>query len=167
MTALIALVPPPLAGPADAEILYQGPVVQVAGSFAASVALGPQTCSSLTFSKTGKGLFDIFEVGYPTTAASPMEWYLTVLMPNPKSAYYSNTPTTITLRKGRSAWSRDFHEQASKVPASQVHFSADAKSGTLDLTLSPTSGARSGPVHVAGFWKPGTCAAKLAKGLPL
>jgi hypothetical protein len=166
MTTLIVLAAPAASGSAVAEILYQGPVVQVSGSFAASVALDPQTCNSLTFNNPSNGLLDVFEVGYPSTSASPA-WYLTVLMPNPKSVYYSSTSTSITLHRGRSSWYHEFQEDAAKVPASEVHFSSNAKSGTLDVTLSPYSGTRGGPLHVTGSWKSGTCAATTAKRLPL
>ena len=165
VVVLLAALPSP--GTAGAAIIYQGPVVQVSGSFAASVALNPQTCSSSTFGHPGTGLFDVFEVGYPTMAASAATWYLTVLMPNPKSAHYSTTPTRITLHKGHQSWYREFQGGPKKLPGSEVHFSSGATSGTLDLTLSPSPGGRGGPVHVTGWWKPGTCAAKLAKGLPL
>jgi hypothetical protein len=166
MTALLVLAVPAAAGSAAAAILYRGPVVQVSGSFEASVALDPGTCSSLTFDNPSDGLVDVFEVGYPSAGAAPA-WYLDVIMPNPKSVYYSSTSTSITMHKGTRSWYHEFQEDPNKVPSSELHFSANGKSGALDLTLSPYAGTRGGPVHVTGSWEPGTCATKLAKGLPL
>ncbi|HUB71149.1 MAG TPA: hypothetical protein VL984_12055 [Acidimicrobiales bacterium] len=147
---------PSVTGPA----LARPGVLQVTGAVRETVKLDRANCTSEVLNSPGNGTMDLFDVAVPSVTTRAPTFVLTAMAPNPKSVYYTSTSTAVHLVVSPSTtalgWYHEWQTLPTKVPASQLHFAANARSGLLDLNMSPQSGA-SGTVHVSVSWSSGTC----------